>query len=165
MLADEQLGRYRIVEKIGSGGMGDVYLAEDTKLKRSVALKTLPPDVALDNERMRRFMHEAKTASGLNHPNIITIYEINDEGETPYIAMEVDSTALRGLISNPLVLSMEEDVAAAPTAPGRWRYIYLMPPRTMYAGNVAAWPKVSGLQLIGTSSGDRPKSCCMYSRV
>src|SRR5512139_1505500 len=88
MLADEQLGRYRIVEKIGSGGMGDVYLAEDTKLKRSVALKTLPPDVALDNERMRRFMHEAKTASGLNHPNIITIYEINDEGETPYIAME-----------------------------------------------------------------------------
>lgn len=88
MLADEQLGRYRIVEKIGSGGMGDVYLAEDTKLKRSVALKTLPPDVASDNERMRRFMHEAKTASGLNHPNIITIYEINDEGETPYIAME-----------------------------------------------------------------------------
>lgn len=88
MLADEQFGRYRIVEKIGSGGMGDVYLAEDTKLNRSIALKTLPPDVASDNERMRRFVHEAKTASGLNHPNIITIYEINDEGETPYIAME-----------------------------------------------------------------------------
>lgn len=88
MLEDERLGRYKIISKIGSGGMGDVYLAEDVKLERKVALKTLPTDVASDSERMSRFIHEAKTASALNHPNIITIYEINDEVETPFIAME-----------------------------------------------------------------------------
>lgn len=88
MLADGWLGRYRIIEKIGSGGMGEVYLAEDEKLSRRIALKTLPVDVASDAERMRRFMHEAKTASALNHPNIITIFEISDEGQAPYIAME-----------------------------------------------------------------------------
>jgi eukaryotic-like serine/threonine-protein kinase len=88
MLTDGWLGRYRIIEKIGSGGMGEVYLAEDEKLSRQIALKTLPLDVASDAERMRRFTHEAKTASALNHPNIITIFEISDEGQAPYIAME-----------------------------------------------------------------------------
>jgi serine/threonine protein kinase len=76
LAAGTRLGRYEIRSKIGEGGMGEVYLAEDTRLDRKVALKLLPAEVATDNKRMSRFVQEAKTASGLNHPNIITIYEI-----------------------------------------------------------------------------------------
>lgn len=88
MLPGDKIGHYRIVSKIGEGGMGEVYLAEDAKLGRRVALKVLPPGVASDNDRMLRFEHEAKSASALNHPNIITIYEINDEDGRLFIAME-----------------------------------------------------------------------------
>ncbi len=72
----EQVGRYKIRSAIGKGGMGEVFLAEDTELERLVALKVLPADFANDAERMRRFVQEAKSASALNHPNIITIHEI-----------------------------------------------------------------------------------------
>ncbi len=71
---DDSLGHYQILKQIGAGGMGEVYLAEDTKLERKVALKILPEDLANDAERMRRFVQEAKSASSLNYPNIITIY-------------------------------------------------------------------------------------------
>jgi eukaryotic-like serine/threonine-protein kinase len=91
-----RLGRYEIRSRLGAGGMGEVYLAHDTRLDRKVALKVLPAALATDADRMRRFEHEAKAASGLNHPNIITIYEIDQSGPTSFIATEfIDGSTLR----------------------------------------------------------------------
>src|SRR3990172_8982748 len=83
-----RLGRYEIRSKIGEGGMGEVYLAQDTKLDRKVALKILPADLAANQDRMRRFVQEAKAAAALNHPNIAHIYEIADANGVNFIAME-----------------------------------------------------------------------------
>jgi eukaryotic-like serine/threonine-protein kinase len=91
-----KLGRYEIRSKLGEGGMGEVYLASDTKLQRSVALKILPAEVAADRNRMNRFVQEAKAASALNHPNILTIYEIDQSDSLHFIASEfVDGETLR----------------------------------------------------------------------
>src|SRR5205085_7992098 len=99
MLTGKKLGRYNIREKIGSGGMGEVYLATDEKLNRSVALKVLLPEFCCDEERVERFKLEAKAASALNHPNIITIHEIDQFDEQLFIATEfVDGETLRDLI-------------------------------------------------------------------
>jgi serine/threonine protein kinase/Tfp pilus assembly protein PilF len=90
------LSRYRIVSKIGEGGMGEVYLAQDTKLDRKVALKILPADLAANQDRMRRFVQEAKAAAALNHPNISTVYEIGESDGVNFIAMEfIDGVTLR----------------------------------------------------------------------
>ena len=83
-----KLGRYEVRSELGSGGMGEVYLARDTILDRRVALKILPPNLAEDNDRMSRFVREAKLASALNHPNIITIHEIGELGGLHFIATE-----------------------------------------------------------------------------
>lgn len=83
-----RLGRYEIRSKLGSGGMGEVYLAEDLELERPAALKLLPEDVTADEQRMKRFTQEAKAASALNHPNILTVYEIGTADSTRFIATE-----------------------------------------------------------------------------
>ncbi len=93
---DSELSHYRIVSKIGAGGMGEVYLAEDTKLDRQVALKVLLAEVADDDGRIMRFVREAKAASALNHPNILTVFEIGNFEGSEYIATEfIDGDTLR----------------------------------------------------------------------
>jgi serine/threonine protein kinase len=93
---DTIVGHYRIIEKIGAGGMGEVYLAEDSKLNRKVALKFLPPQLCPDAEYRARFTREAQAAAKLNHPNIVTIYEVSEFNGRPFFAMEnVEGQTLR----------------------------------------------------------------------
>ena len=95
----QQILHYRILHKLGEGGMGAVYLAEDTKLNRKVALKFLPAEMISDPERLKRFEREAKTVAALNHPNIVTIYSVEEQNGVPFIAMElVDGKSLTELI-------------------------------------------------------------------
>jgi serine/threonine protein kinase len=94
-----RLGSFEIVALLGSGGMGDVYKARDTKLNRTVALKVLPAESVSDLGRRRRFVQEAQAASALDHPNIITIHAIDEQDGTHYIAMElVKGKTLRALL-------------------------------------------------------------------
>ncbi|HSK72083.1 MAG TPA: protein kinase [Pyrinomonadaceae bacterium] len=107
------LGHYRILKQIGAGGMGEVFLAEDTRLRRKVALKVLPENIASDKERLRRFEQEAFAASALNHPNILTIFEFGAENETHFLATEfVEGETLREKLKNNEI-GLTEALAAA----------------------------------------------------
>src|SRR5260370_13375202 len=91
-----KLSHYRIVSKIGAGGMGEVYLAEDTRLERKVAIKFLTEEFSRDSDKLARFKQEAKAASALNHPNILTVYEIGEVDGKNYIATAwIDGKNLR----------------------------------------------------------------------
>src|SRR5256885_13802391 len=109
----QTISHYRVIELLGAGGMGDVYLAQDMTLGRQVALKLLPTHFTEDAERLRRFEQEARAASALNHPNILTIYEIGHADSVRYIATEfVDGLTLRELItSKPMKKDEALDVA------------------------------------------------------
>jgi eukaryotic-like serine/threonine-protein kinase len=87
--ANTNLSHYRIVSKIGAGGMGEVYRAHDARLDREVAIKVLPADFAADKDRLQRFEQEAKATSALNHPNILTVYDIGEHEGSPFIVAEL----------------------------------------------------------------------------
>ena len=98
--AGTRLGAYEILASLGAGGMGEVYRAKDARLSREVAIKVLPAELAGDTERLARFEQEARSASALNHPNIVTIYEVGSAEGVSYIAMElVDGKTLRDLVA------------------------------------------------------------------
>src|SRR6478609_4223403 len=109
-----RVGAYEVLGPLGAGGMGEVYRARDTRLGREVALKVLPEEVSLDRDRLARFEQEARSASALNHPNIVTVYEVGQLDATPFIAMElVDGKTLRELcVSGPMPIRRVLAVAA-----------------------------------------------------
>src|SRR6266540_2937137 len=112
--ARTRLGQYELLGSLGAGGMGEVYRARDTRLQREVAVKVLPAELASDAARLERFEREARSASALNHPNIVTIYEIGQADTTSFIVMElVDGKTLRELLySGPIPLRKVLSIAA-----------------------------------------------------
>ena len=117
-LIGQQIDRYRVMSLLGAGGMGEVYLAEDPSLGRKVALKLLPPHLTTDKHRLHRFKQEARSASALNHPNILTIHEIGEANSHHFIATEfIEGETLRErLTKSKLEASAAVDIATQATS-------------------------------------------------
>ena len=111
----QRISHYRIVDKIGAGGMGEVYRATDTKLGRDVALKVMPAEMARDPERLARFQREARAVAALNHPHIITIYSVEEAGGVHFLTMElVEGQPLDRLIpASGLAVAQVVEIASA----------------------------------------------------
>ncbi len=113
-----RIGPYEIIGFIGAGGMGEVFKARDTRLNRDVAIKLLPSSFAADEDRLRRFKLEAQSASALNHPNIVTVYDIGTEGQAPYLVTELlegeslSNRLKRGKLSVNRVIDFGKQIAA-----------------------------------------------------
>ena len=119
-LIGHAVGRYQILSLLGAGGMGRVYLAEDRELGRRVALKFLPEYFTNDKSQVQRFRQEARAASALNHPNILTVYEVGQLNGTEFIAAEyVDGETLRALLARG-ALSVRESLDVATQVADRW---------------------------------------------
>ena len=130
--AGTRFGPYETVAFLGAGGMGEVYEAVDTRLNRRVALKILPPALVANAERRRRFVQEAQLASALQHPNIVTIFDIGSAGETEYLAMElVRGTHARRADPAPGACGWRTRCGTASRSPTRSR------PRTRPASSIA----------------------------
>ena len=118
----QTISHYRVLSKLGAGGMGDVFVAEDTRLDRKVAIKLLPAEFTRNAENLSRFIQEAKAASALNHPNIITVHDVGESDEGRFIVMElVSGRTLRSIAGTdtelvallPLFSQMARAIAAA----------------------------------------------------
>src|SRR5258708_13213747 len=113
----QTISHYRIIEKLGSGGMGEVYLAEDKQLSRKVAIKFLPAEVATDERARQRLLREAKTAATLDHPNICAIYEVGQEGGYSFIVLQYIEGETLAARLNPQLPDFPEAPAIPPQVP------------------------------------------------
>jgi eukaryotic-like serine/threonine-protein kinase len=160
-----RLGMYEILGPLGAGGMGEVYRAKDLRLGRNVAVKVLPPEVASSPDRLARLEREARTVAGLNHPNIVTLFSIEDEGEIRFLTMElVEGRPLVDLISSgglPLsrVLELSIPLADALVAAHELGVVH----RDLKPGNVMVMPdgrvKVLDFGLAKVIATDKPAGC------
>ena len=164
LTAGTKLGPYEIIAPLGAGGMGEVYRAHDTHLGRTVAIKILPAAFSADQDRLHRFKEEARSASALNHPNIITIHDLGQEGSTHYIAMElVEGKTLRELlVSGPLPMRKAIEIAAQ-VAEGLTKaheagiaHRDLKPENLMISHDGLVKILDFGLAKLGTPSGEGP---------
>ena len=159
-----KLGPFEIVAPLGAGGMGEVYRARDTRLERTVAIKLLPGALSENGDRLRRFEQEARSASALNHPNIVTIYELGQEGPTHYIAMElVEGRTLRELLDSRLLPLRRAIEIAAQIAEGLTKaheagitHRDLKPENLMVSHDGFVKILDFGLAKLVSPSGDRP---------
>ena len=158
-----RLGPYEIVSALGAGGMGEVYEARDTKLKRQVAIKVLPESVAADAERLARFQREAEVLASLNHPNIAAIHGLEESGGTTALVMELvegddlSQRIARGAIPVNEALAIAKQIAEALESRARARHCPPRPQASQHQG-AARWHREGARLRTGEGDGTRLRS-------